>query len=574
MNTGPVDSTPIWRTAPRDRAQEETLVKELGIHPVSAALLVQRGYGDPEAATQFLSPSLDKMSRPEALPDYEKAKAEILGAKERGETIYIHGDYDVDGVTSTAIFSRFLEIIGCKVTSHVPHREQEGYGIHPEAVKAAKASGAKLFLTCDCGISANEQLSAVYEAGMRAVVTDHHEQSGQLPAAEAVVNPHRKDASGELHELCGAGIVFLLCSGIAEELNGSSKGFKEAYVDLAALGTVADIMPLRGNNRIIVANGLRALEQTKKIGLQALAQQAGIKKPYTTRTIGYQLGPRINAVGRIDDSDLALKLLTTKDPTEARSLAQILDQTNHERRAIEAESTQQATQMVLERNLAENYVIVVSDQGWNKGVIGLVAGRIAREFRRPTFALSVSGGIATGSARSLPGFHLAEAIERHRHILTKGGGHAMAAGISLDSTRIEEFATAIDGYAREFLSPEAFRPVVDVDIECAMEDTGLDLLDALRLLEPYGEANPVPVFATMGVQLTRTRSIKDGKYAGVTFASHGGVRSGISFNHAGGLLSLPLPSLMDVAYVVEEDTYAGRSVQWNLTDYRVNCESS
>lgn len=524
-----------------------------------ARLLANRGIVDPDQARRFLNPSWEDFAPPQQLPDYDKAVKAILGARERGERIYVHGDYDVDGVSSTALFTRFLRIVGCDVVAHVPHREDEGYGIHPDSVQWAKEAGAKLFLTCDCGISASEQLAAVYESGMKAVVTDHHEQGGELPFAEAVVNPHRKDADGRLGELAGVGIVFKLCAGICQELGEKVGNFYNAYVDLAVLGTVADMMPLTGDNRIITHFGIQALRKTNKIGLKALMGVARTNlAKLNARTIGFQLGPRINAVGRIDDADTALQLLLTKDQEEAESLAKQLDHANSARRAMELEAVENAKSEIVARGLQKNYVIVLCQEGLAKGIVGLVAGRVVQSFRRPTFILGAHGGIATGSARSIPAFNLHDALIAHKHLYTKGGGHAMAAGISLDTSKLEEFAAAMDAFARERLTPEDFRPVLKGDAWLNLAEASPETWQEIHQLEPFGQANPEPVFYTSGANLTSVKVTSTGEHANLTLSDGYGLRQAMAFRTGQEFAAMALPAKLDIAYTLESDEWNGR----------------
>jgi len=340
-------SQTTWRVLPDQPEAQARLQNELGVSRLLAKLLVNRGLTDPAEAEHFLNPSLDHLSDPTKLPDFDPAMKALLGAKERREKIYIHGDYDVDGVSSTAILDRFLRKIGCEVVSHVPHREKEGYGIHSKAVHWASEAKADLFLTCDCGSSAHGALDMVYEAGMKAVVTDHHEVQATLPQAEAIVNPHRHDGPWPGTELSGAGIAYQLCHGICREIGWPAAAFHKNFMDLAVLGTVADVMPLHHDNRVITAFGLQTLRSSSKAGLRALLKVAQLDdptKPLTTRHIGFQLGPRLNAVGRIDDADVALRLLLTNELSEATELAEFLDTTNQERRERQKRILDEATE--------------------------------------------------------------------------------------------------------------------------------------------------------------------------------------------------------------------------------------
>ncbi len=411
-----------WSISERNRPAEERLRGELGVPSLVAAVLAQRGYLEPADADLFLNPSLDHLHDPALLPDYAAARDAILGARERNELIYVHGDYDVDGVTSAALFNRFLEAIGCRVLTHVPHRTKEGYGIHHTAVSAAEAAGAKLFLTCDCGVSAHEQVEQATAAGMAVVITDHHSIGGQLPAATAIVNPHRVDSQYPFAELSGAGVVFKLCDGITKEIGHNRQNYYRAFLDLAALGTIADVMPLIGENRIIAKFGLERLADTKKAGLKALMQAANIViepgKPLRAFHVGFQIGPRLNAAGRIGDAAIALNLLLENDPTVADTLAREIEAVNTERRGEQQRVVDEAVAMVLERGSQSRNVIVVAKDGWHAGIVGIVAGRLVEQFCRPSFVLTIDSksGMARGSARGIPNFNLADAIRAHPNL--------------------------------------------------------------------------------------------------------------------------------------------------------------
>lgn len=555
------DYPTIWNLCQTDELAAQKLVAELNLHPVVAKLLVQRGYSDPSEANTFLNPSLTQFSRPEELPDFEKAKAAILGAKERGEKIYIHGDYDVDGVTSAAILYRFLAKTGFEVEGHVPHRENEGYGIHIDTIRRAHASGAKLILTCDCGTSSHKQLEAAYELGMKVVVTDHHESPETLPMAEAVVNPKRRDYDGPASEMSGAGIAFLFCAGLAPELGIKPEVFYRHFLDLAVMGTVADVMPLRDNNRIIARHGLTALKASQKHGVQALLTVSNLADPtakLTTRHIGFQLGPRINAVGRIDDADVAFRLLTTDDARESYELANFLNQKNTERRELQDALMEETFAKILADGLDQKSAIVVAGENWQKGLVGIVAGKVVEKFRRPAFVLGIHGDVASGSARSLPAFNLFEAIEANRSLLIKGGGHAAAAGVSLDVVNLDEFAQSMDVFASERLKPEDFLPTLNIDQELDLADSSLELAQHLATLEPFGEANPEPVFVSTGVRLAACTPTRNPIHARLTLETDAGQRQAMAFGIGEQVAELPLQSEIDLVYTIEEDRFNNR----------------
>jgi len=554
------------------------LQTSLGISPILARILVNRGLTDPVAAERFLNPRLSDLYDPKLLPDFGLARDAILNARDTKAKIYVHGDYDVDGVTSAAIFSRFLRAIGCDVHTHVPHRAREGFGIHLDAVASARDLGAKLFLTCDCGSSAIEQVDAASEAGMEVLVTDHHEVGEVLPNAVAVINPHRKDSTYPFNELSGAGVAFKVCEGLVRELRPDDlSAFYQRYLDLAALGTIADVMPLIDENRIIAKFGLQALGATRKIGLQALMRAANVEvtpdKPLRAYHVGFVLGPRLNAAGRIDDAALSLKLLLTGDVTEAATLAQSIETLNQQRRAEQERIVEEAIAQVEATEGGIPNVLLVGQTGWNAGVVGIVAGRLVEKFRRPTFVLNIDPvtGVAKGSARTIEGFHLADAINQHRSMFLSGGGHAMAAGCSFDSSRLGELQTALHDYAGGFLTPEDFEVRTRVDAEVAPGELPIEIVEAIQRLEPFGVANPTPTFVARQMLISQMLPTKNPAHMRMTFSTPGfGSVSGIAFGIGERLSTIPPGVTADVLFQPSVDDYrGGRTVKWQVKDLSI-----
>ena len=504
-----------WRAPERDRAVEAVLQKELGITSMTAAVLVARGLDTAEASHRFLNPRLEDMHDPLLLPDAEKAVREIMLAKDRGETVYVHGDYDVDGVTSASIWTRSLKKLGFDVITHVPHRMKEGYGIHISAAEEAIASGAKLFLTCDCGTGALAALARVREAGMRVVVTDHHEPGGELPVVEALVNPHLQGNQYPFPELAGAGVAFKIAQAVAEECGAKREQFIRAYLDLLCLGTIADVMPLIGENRIIAHFGLKALEESKKAGVMALKTVSDTAdRALTTRDVGFALGPRINAAGRVDDAAHALRLFLTDDIEEARQHAEICDGFNRQRKEEEIAIVEQAEEIIAERDLASRYLILVAASGWHKGIIGIVAGRIAEKYNRPTLVASINEetGVAGGSARSIPNFHLLQGMESVRDVFDTCGGHAAAAGFSLQASRLDEAADRLDAFARTVLTAEDLVPTLYADAEVEPSEVFGKAIMELQRLQPFGTANEQPRVIVRGTQFKSFNPCGDGSH--------------------------------------------------------------
>ncbi|MBV6457044.1 MAG: Single-stranded-DNA-specific exonuclease RecJ [Fimbriimonadaceae bacterium] len=506
-------TTARWLIGDPDPALVAAVRQTTGMGELAAIALVQKGLVEPEAIYDFLHPSLDDLHPPQLLPDYEKARDEILGAKERGDRIYVHGDYDVDGLTSATLLTRFLRKIGCDVEVHVPHRMKEGYGIHEDSVYDAHRCGAKLFLTCDCGSNSHDQIALAHQLGMRVVVTDHHELSRGIPEAEAVVNPHRIDNTYPFPHLSGVGVAFKLAGGLAEELGYQLAHFYRAYLDLVVLGTVADVMPLVGENRIIARYGLEQLRQTKKVGLKALMQVANVTpdRPIRAGHIGFQLAPRLNAIGRIDDAAVALRLLMADDPEEAWNLAVEVDQANTRRRSEQERILEEALLQAQELGVDNRFVIVVGAEGWHPGIVGIVAGKLTEKLHRPAFVAGIDGetGMARGSARSIAGFHLADAIEAHRPLFTSGGGHELAAGFSCPADGIEALRNSLDLHARGLLRPEDLVPTMRADAEIDADRIDFASIAELSKLEPFGLGNAQPKFVSRNFVLSKVSVIKD-----------------------------------------------------------------
>jgi len=558
-----------WLVPERDTPAEKRLQVELGISSLVAALLVRRGWTEPAEAFRFLNPRIEDLHDPRLLPDYEAARDEILGARERGETIFVHGDYDVDGVTSASILDRFLRKIGCKVITHVPHRMREGYGIHASAVEAAVATGAKLFLTCDCGISAFEQVTAAREAGMRVVVTDHHTVHEEMPHAHAVVNPHRSDSKYPWPDLSGAGVVLKLCAGITDEIGWRTDQFYRAYLDLAALGTIADVMPLLGENRIIAKHGLERLSDSKKAGIQALKAVAEVQGPVTAYHVGFVLGPRINAAGRIDDAALALELLLETDDLKAMAVAKQIDVINAERRAEQNRIIEEAIAMVREKGQEKNNVILVGHESWHAGVVGIVAGRLVEVFGRPAFVATKSeDGRGKASARSIPKFNLAHALDDLNHLMT-GGGHSMAAGCSFEYDQIDNIASALHEYAGTFLTEEDFKIVRSVDLEVDASEVTYEAVEQLKRMEPFGAANPTPTFLARDMTLAQIKPTKSPEHKMLTLR-HGTGRAinAAAFGLGERLEGIEPGARADIFFrPVLEEWQGITSLKWHVRDF-------
>jgi single-stranded-DNA-specific exonuclease len=562
-----------WMIAPRDERAEEILQRELGIGALAAATLVQRGFTDVADAEKVLEAPLDGLHDPKLLPDYDAAASEILGAISRKERIYVHGDYDVDGVTSAAIITRFLKSVGADVVVHVPHRIKEGYGIHALAIQDATDCGAKLFLTCDCGISAHTQVQAARDAGMRVVVTDHHDPRPELPNAHAIVNPHRADSQYPFPLLSGAGVAFKLCAGLTQDLGYRVSDFYRAFMDLACMGTVADVVSLTDENRIIVKHGLGFLGQTKKPGIRALINLAlnGMPTEMKSTHISFQLAPRLNAAGRLSDSAISLRLLLESDPVSADGIARELEELNKERRVEQKRMVDEAMLEAAEAGYDQDPVLVIAREGWHHGIIGLVAGKLTEGFTKPSFVVGYEKGQTRGkgSARSIPGFHLADAI-RSLHPLLEGGGHELAAGFSVDVDRVEELRAALVAYARQMPDFSPGVRTVAVTAEVSAEEADMRAVEEMVRLEPFGEGNPTPIFGTYDMTVhAKTPLGKDGNHVRLGLLSPAGSLREINCWHAGeDIRGLELGERIHIAFEPFIDTFNNnRSLRYKLRDF-------
>ncbi|MBI4419744.1 MAG: single-stranded-DNA-specific exonuclease RecJ [Gemmatimonadetes bacterium] len=492
-----------WRVIPEPPpAAIEALVRALNLPPLLARLLVQRGFGAPSAARAFLRPSLEALSDPFEVHDLARAVELTADAVRAGSTILIHGDYDVDGQCGTALLTRVLRAAGANVVPFVPHRTRDGYDFGPAGITAAQAVGAKLIITCDCGTTAVDAIARARAAGLRVIVTDHH-LSPVLPPADAVLNPQRPDCDSTAKELCGTGVAFKLAQALVGAL-GLPENLPLYHLDLVALATVADIVPLVGENRILVRAGLRMLATSGWPGVRALVQTAGLAgRPIRAGQVSYVLAPRLNAAGRVGDAMDGVRLLLSDDESEAQPLAAKLESLNQQRQAMDQEILDQAVEAVETTvDLERDYGLVLAREGWHPGVIGIVASRLVERFARPAILLALEGDQAKGSGRSISALNLHAALTRCAPLLTRYGGHRMAAGLALPRDRVDAFREAFNTVARESLTPDDLVPTQAIDALVSVAELDFQLEKLLRRLEPCGAGNPMPV---LGV--TRARAL-------------------------------------------------------------------
>ena len=493
-------------------------------------ILEERGILSPEDKDMFLSPDLDKMHDPMKLPDMDKAVARLIRARGEKEKITIYGDYDVDGITSTSILYMFLVENGYQVDYYIPDRVSEGYGFNTDALAQIRESGTTLLISVDTGISANAEVDFATSIGLDIIITDHHECLPDLPKAHAIINPKRVDSNYPFKELAGVGVAFKLIHALAISFNNVDTIWK--YIDIVAIGTVADIVPLRDENRIIVKNAFKTMPTTWNLGLEALLEISGAKdKKISAGTIGFQIGPRLNAAGRLGDAKKGVELFTTRDPALALQIATDLDEGNKNRKAIEKEIYDLAVKEIEENDeIKSKDVIVVAAEGWHKGVIGIVASRITERYYKPSIIIGIEDGQATGSARSIEGFSLFDALCHSQDYLEKFGGHDMAAGLSMDQAKIAEFRDYINEYAKDIIDEDMLRAKIGIDYEIKEEHITLPMVEALENLEPYGVGNPTPVFSYQA-KIYHVRAIgADGSHLKVQLYTPERLIDGIGFS--------------------------------------------
>jgi single-stranded-DNA-specific exonuclease len=565
-----------WIVKEADPEQVHSLSRGLDIPEAVARVLVNRGVGDVEAAKRFLSPTLRELHPPEMLTDMDRATERICSAVKSGEEIIIFGDYDVDGVTSVALLTLFLRDVGVPVIPIIPHRERDGYGLNLELLQQVCPNGkGRLAITVDCGSSDGVEMAGAGELGIEVIVTDHHELPPDLPPALAVVNPKRPENLYPFNDLAGVGVAFLLVWGIASRLKeqgywrrGKQPSLKK-YLDLVALGTVADQAPLLGENRALVVHGLRQMALHPRPGLKALLRVCGShNRTLSVGTVAFQLAPRINAPGRIGDAHPALDLLLTGDLQQAEELAVLLDEMNRKRQQLEEGIFREACALA-DREVGDGHrAIVLANETWHAGVVGIVASRLVDRYGLPTVLLAIHDGVAKGSARSPEDFHLMESLRSCDAFLQKYGGHRMAAGLRIDPRNLESFREAFLKKASLAMGDRSAGAILRIDDRLALEQVTQELVHHLSRLEPHGIGNPEPVFRMDRLEVTHSRRVGQGH---LKLWVH---RDGIGFDAIGFGLGSTHPDTMEgmvhIACVPQLNEWQGRTtIQLKLKDLRI-----
>jgi len=564
----------IWESLHCDDAVVARLSHELRVSPVTARLLCIRGLDDPLRARRFLFPSLDDLLDPNRLTDLPAAVDRILRAIANKERIAIHGDYDVDGVTSTVILRRALELLGADVTHFIPERLRDGYGLQPASIERLHALGVVLIISVDCGIRGVEAAARARALGLDLIITDHHEPDTELPQALAVINPKRHDCSYPDKNLAGVGVALKLVQALCIKTGHTS--WLPAFVKVAAIGTLADVVPLTGENRVIAKLGLEMLSKgPHKVGLRSLLDVCGlIGKEIDSYHIGFVLAPRVNAAGRMSSPDIAARLLLASDEAmrdEARGLAQQLDTENIRRQQEEADIVTAARKAVeTDLEIGSRTVIVVAGEGWHRGVIGIVASKLVDAFHRPAIVISTDGDVAHGSCRSIPSFNMLGALESCGEVMSKFGGHKQAAGLTMASARVRELRARVNDFADGCLQPDDLRPRIWIDGALGFRSIDEQMASELTSLAPFGAGNPRPIFRTSGVEIVDgPRRLKE-RHLKMAFRQDGRVMRGIAWRASEREeFVAEHRTAIDLAFSLEQDTWEGeRYLQLSIADFK------
>ena len=546
------------------------LAAALSLPPVLCQLLVQRGYGDVNAAKQFLRPRLEQLGDPYQLLGMTSAVERLVRAIRNGETILVHGDYDVDGMCSTALLTRALRQLGAKIVPFIPHRLSDGYDLSDAGVQAAIHAKANVVLTADCGTSALPAIASLNAAGIHVIVSDHHLPGGPLPDCVAILNPKQPGCPSPDKDFAAVGIAFKLALAVTRAMNANER-FVFSLLDLVALATVADLAPLRGENRVFVKYGLKLMSETTNPGLRALIRASGLEgKPLTAGRIGYILAPRLNAVGRLGNPMRGVELLLTDDSGEANEIARELEELNQRRQSLDRSTLDEAMRIVDTIDLDQTFGLVIAKQGWHAGVIGIVASRIVEQVSRPVVMVALEGDTGKGSGRSISAFDLHAGLTECRQHLVRFGGHRAAAGITVQTELVPRLQERFNEIARERLTADDLVPEQRIDLDVSVDDLTDDLEKLLQYFEPHGLGNPTPTLALRGVRIdTPPKRIgsTDGVRTAVS-AERGAIAAiGWRLGERARLLDPAHP--VDLAFKLDRDDYRGADrLQLNLVDVR------
>lgn len=555
-----------WELINVDESKAERIEKQFNVGKLVARALATKNLKSDEEIEVFLSPRRGDFHDPFLMPDMEKAVDRVVKAIQNKEKVTIFGDYDVDGITSSSILHRFLKECGLETKIYIPNRISEGYGLNEEAIRKIANEKTTLIITVDCGITGNKEVELAKSLGIDTVITDHHEPAKELPKAVAVVDCKRKDSTYPFNGLAGCGVAFKLTQGISQRLGiPEEKSLK--YLDIVCVGTISDIVPLEDENRTISKLGLRLLNQTKNPGLKALLESTGYKKIDST-AVSFGLAPRINACGRMGHEDEALKLFLTDNLQEARELTSKLNEYNTKRQEIEKDIFSKAQEMLKDENEQKLPCIVLGGEKWHHGVIGIVSSKITDMYSKPSLLLCFEGEESKGSGRSVPGFDLHEALENCKDNIKQFGGHSMAVGLTIETNKFADLKNALEEYATKMKVADIV-PVVKVDQKIGLTDVMIKDIKELELLEPYGEANKMPIFQINNVRIESIRTLSEGKHLKLTVKDEHKIIDCIGFNLGNLASEYPIGSKIDLIGSLEINEFRGiENIQINLKDIR------
>ena len=555
-----------WEFFSHDQAKVVEISEKFNISELLATVLVNRNIVEDKDVELFLNPTRNDFHNPYLMPDMRQAVDRIVKAIENKEKTMIYGDYDVDGITSITVLSRFFKERGLDVGAYIPNRLDEGYGLNKDAIKQIADDGYKLIITVDCGISGTEEVAYAYELGMEVIITDHHEPLEELPEALAVIDCKRKDSQYPFNSLAGVGVAFKLIQALGIELKLEEKEYLK-FLDIVCIGTISDIVPLVDENRVIAKLGLKLVEQTRSPGVRSLLNAAAYKE-VNSNTVSFGIAPRINACGRMGHERDALDLFLTENIVEANKITEKLNEYNKKRQDIEKKIFEEAIDKIEKENLKDNNALVVGAEDWHHGVIGIVASKITELYFKPSILICFEGEDGKGSGRSIPGFDLHAALCTSSKYLEKYGGHEMAVGLSLKKDNFDEFKKVFEEIAKE-ANTEEIVPVIKIDKEINLKDITLESVKSLKLLEPFGESNKTPIFIYKNLRIDSIRALSEGKHLKLTLKDGNTIINAIGFNMGKCSEEYLIGDRVDVIGVLETNTFNGiESVQINMKDIR------
>lgn len=554
-----------WQIFEPDKNKIEEIKSKYKVNQLLATILANRNILKEEDIRLFLNPTRNDFYNPFLITDMDIAVNRIIKAIENKENITIYGDYDVDGITSITVLKSFLNDIGVETNTYIPNRLIEGYGLNKEAIDKISKKGCNLMITVDCGISAIEEIEYANSLGIETIITDHHEAGNEIPKAIAVIDNKRKDSKYPFRELAGVGVVFKLIQAIGITLKLKEESYLK-YLDIVCIGTISDIVPLVDENRVIAKLGLLLVAQTKNIGLRSIINSSGYNK-IDSNTISFGVAPRVNACGRMGKAEEALELFLSKDKNEVNELTNKLNEHNRKRQETEKAIFENALEKIKAEHLDENKAIIVGGENWHHGVIGIVSSKITEMYFKPSILLSFEeDGIGKGSGRSIPGFDLHEALMKCSDTIEKFGGHSMAVGITVKKDNLEKFKKEFEQIATQSKIDEII-PIINIDAKVDLSDIDKEMVESLKQLEPFGEANKMPVFAFKNLKIDSIRALSEGKHLKLTLKDNNYIINAIGFNIGYLANEYRIGDKIDVAGVLEINTFNGvDNLQINIKD--------